>query len=185
MSLVSTCTSSVCHSHVLACHPYVNRMYSYVILMSSRCTCVSFVCHHSYVLVCHCMWLVFTCIYSVCHSYVILSWTLSMIGINIFISLNLHSVYSLFLSFVFPLLRKSISVKEDYKASCAILSRGQIETTLFLDSWWMVKGVSMNLESLTYKYVRTDLNAFTEIFFSKTKEKSKHYLKYQRSSSKT
>ena len=166
MSLVSTRTSSVCHSHVLACHPYVNRMYSYVIRMSSVCTCMSFVCH-SYVLVCHCMSLVFTCIYSVCHSYVILPWTLSMIGIKIFISLNLRSVYSLFLSFVFPLLRKSISVKEDCKASCAILSRGQIETTLFLDLWWKVNGVLTNLESLTYKYVRTDLNAITEIFFSK------------------
>ena len=52
-----------------------------------------------------------------------------MVSTEILISLNLHGVYSLFISFVFPLLRKSISVKEDYKASLAILSRGQIETT--------------------------------------------------------
>ena len=37
MSLVSTCTSSVCHSYVLVCHPYVTGMYSYVIRMSLVC----------------------------------------------------------------------------------------------------------------------------------------------------
>ena len=52
-----------------------------------------------------------------------------MVSTEILISLNLRGVYSLFISFVFPLLRKSISVKEDYKASLAILSQGQIETT--------------------------------------------------------
>ena len=52
LSVVCTCTSSVCHSYVLACHRYVNRMYSYLICMSIVCTRISFVCH-SYVLVCH------------------------------------------------------------------------------------------------------------------------------------
>ena len=31
----------------------------------------------------------------------------------------------------------------------------------------MIKEVLTNLESLAYKYVRTDLNAITEIFFSR------------------
>ena len=51
-----------------------------------------------------------------------------MINIEILISLNLRAVYSLFISFVFPSPRESISVIEDYKASCAVLSCGQIET---------------------------------------------------------
>ena len=90
-----------------------------------------------------------------------------MVGIEILISLNLRAVYSLFTSFAFPLLRKSISVKEDYKAALAILSRGQIVTTavFFWIPLWMIKGVLANLESLTYKYVRTDLTAVTRYVF--------------------
>ena len=46
---------------------------------------------------------------------------------------------SLFISFVFPLLRKSSSVKGDYKTSRAILSWGKIETTAIFfwisDEW--------------------------------------------------
>ena len=38
--------------YVLLCHPYVTRMYSYVILMSFICTRMSSI-WHSYVLVCH------------------------------------------------------------------------------------------------------------------------------------
>ena len=51
--------SSVCHSYVLAFHPYVTRMYWYVIHMSHVCTRMSSVCHsyalvrHPYVFVCH------------------------------------------------------------------------------------------------------------------------------------
>ena len=52
MSFVCTRMSSVFHSHLLVSHPYVTRMYSYVIRMSLVCTCMSPICH-SYVLVCH------------------------------------------------------------------------------------------------------------------------------------
>ena len=45
-----------------------------------------------------------------------------MINIEILISLNLRAVYSLFISFVFASPKKSISVIEDYKALCAVLS---------------------------------------------------------------
>ena len=51
--------SSVCHSYVLAFHPYVTCMYWYVIRMSHVCTRMSSVCHsyalvrHPYVFVCH------------------------------------------------------------------------------------------------------------------------------------
>ena len=113
LSLVCTRTSSVCypyvcthmssvyHSYVLVCHPYVTpmysyvipvslvctRMYPYVIHMSLACTRMSSVCC-SYVLVCHpyvaCMYLyvipmsiVCTRVSSVCHSYVVLTWTCS------------------------------------------------------------------------------------------------------------
>ena len=41
---------AICMS--LICHPYVTRMYSYVIYMSLVCTRMSSACH-SYVLVCH------------------------------------------------------------------------------------------------------------------------------------
>ena len=41
MSLVCTRMSSVCHSYVLACPPYVTFMYLYVIRMSLVCTHVS------------------------------------------------------------------------------------------------------------------------------------------------
>ena len=52
-----------------------------------------------------------------------------MLNIEVLISLNLCAVaFLLFISFAFPLLRKSISVKEDYKVLCTILSRGQIES---------------------------------------------------------
>ena len=51
---VPLCTRmpSACHSHILVCHPYVTRMYLYVICMSIVCTRMSSVCH-SYVLVRH------------------------------------------------------------------------------------------------------------------------------------
>ena len=52
MSLVCTRISSVYHSHLLVCHPYVTRVYLYVIRMSLVCTRMSSVCQ-SYVLVCH------------------------------------------------------------------------------------------------------------------------------------
>ena len=46
MSFICTCMS-------LVCHPYVTRMYSYILIcMSLVCTRISSVCH-SYVLVCH------------------------------------------------------------------------------------------------------------------------------------
>ena len=47
--LLCTRMSSVCHSYVLVSHPFVTRMYSYVILMSLVISSV----YHSYVLVCH------------------------------------------------------------------------------------------------------------------------------------
>ena len=69
MSLVWTCMSSVCHSYIFVCDPYVTRMYSCVIRVSLVCARMSSPCHscglvssvcHSYVLVCHpyvtCMW---------------------------------------------------------------------------------------------------------------------------------
>ena len=79
MLLVCTRMSSVCHSYVLVCLPYVTGMYSYFIRMSLVCTRMSSVCH-SYVLVCHPyvtrmysyvfrMSLVCTRMSSVCHSY--------------------------------------------------------------------------------------------------------------------
>ena len=44
------------------------------------------------------------------------------------ISLNLRAVYSSFISFDFPSPKKSISFIENYKSSCAVFSRDQIET---------------------------------------------------------
>ena len=38
VSVVFTRMSSVCHLYILVCHPYVTRMYSYVIYMSLVCT---------------------------------------------------------------------------------------------------------------------------------------------------
>ena len=61
MSFVCTRMSSVYHSYVLVCHPFVTRMYLYVIRISLVCTRMSSICH-SYVLVC----------LSVCHSYVLI-----------------------------------------------------------------------------------------------------------------
>ena len=54
VSCIRFCTrmSSVFHSYVLVCHPYVSRMYSYVIRVSLVCTRMSSACH-SYVLACH------------------------------------------------------------------------------------------------------------------------------------
>ena len=99
-----------------------------------------------------------------------------MFNIEILISLNLHPVFFIILffffyslSFVSPLLTKSISVKNDYKASCAILLQGQIETAAIFfrihDKW--LRGVLANLKSLTYKYVTNDLNTITKTFFSR------------------
>ena len=48
----SNCMSSVCHSYILVCHPYVPRIYSYVIPMLLVYIRMSFLCH-SYVFVCH------------------------------------------------------------------------------------------------------------------------------------
>ena len=72
-----------------------------------------------------------------------------MFNIEILISLNLRPVFFIILffffyslSFVSPLLTKSISVKNDYKASCAILLQGQIETAAIFfrihDKWLRV-----------------------------------------------
>ena len=67
---------SVCHLHVLVCHPYVTRMYSYIIRISLVCARILSVCHsyvirmYSYVPVVVC-----TRMSSVCHSYVVLSWS--------------------------------------------------------------------------------------------------------------
>ena len=66
--------------YVLVCHPYITRMYSYVIRMLVVCTSMSSVCH-LYVLICHpydtrmyskviYMSLICTHMPSVCHSYV-------------------------------------------------------------------------------------------------------------------
>ena len=93
MPLVRTRMSFVCHLYALVCHPYVTRMYSYVIRISLVCIRISFVCH-SYVILCHpyvtrmysyasrmysyvlvCYPYV-TRMSSVCHSYVVLPWTL-------------------------------------------------------------------------------------------------------------
>ena len=54
VTVVWTRMSSVCHSHVLECHPYITHMYSYAIRMS----------------------LVYTRMSSVCHLYVVLPWTI-------------------------------------------------------------------------------------------------------------
>ena len=69
--------SLVCNpklSLILVCHPYVTRMYSYVIRMSLVCNPMSFVCH-SYVLVCHPyvtrMYSYVIRMSSLCHSYVL------------------------------------------------------------------------------------------------------------------
>ena len=80
MSLTCTRMSSVCHSYILKCHPYVTCIDSYIIRMSLVCTSMSSVCH-SHLLVCHPyvarmnsyairMSLVCTRIPFVCHSYV-------------------------------------------------------------------------------------------------------------------
>ena len=85
MSLVCARMSSVCHSHLLICHPYITGMYLYAILMSLLCTCIPSV-FQSYVFVCHPyvtrmhsyfihMSLACTRKSSVCHSYVVLPWT--------------------------------------------------------------------------------------------------------------
>ena len=58
ISLVFTRMSSVCHSYALVCHPYVTRLHSYVTGMSLVC--------NPYV----------TRMSSVCHSSVVLPWTL-------------------------------------------------------------------------------------------------------------
>lgn len=48
----------------------------------------------------------------------------------------------------------------------------------------MIKRVLINLESLTYEYVRTDSNAIIKIFSPEKLEKPENYLKHG-SSSKT
>ena len=64
--------------------------------------------------------------------------------------------------------KKSISVKEDYNLMRNNFARSNWNRSYFLlDSWWIVKGVLANLESQTYKYVTTDLNTITKIFFSR------------------
>ena len=106
MHLYVTCMPTVCHCFVLVCQSYVTRMcsyliylYSYAILMSLACTRMypyvnrmySYVtvCH-LYLLVCHPyvtrmylyvirVSLVSTRTSSLCHSYVVLPWTISNI----------------------------------------------------------------------------------------------------------
>ena len=52
MSLVWTCMSSVCHSYIFVCDPYVTRTCSCVIRVSLVCARMSSPCH-SCGLVCH------------------------------------------------------------------------------------------------------------------------------------
>ena len=77
VSLVCTRMPFVCDSYVLVYHPYVTRLYSYVIRMSLVCTlCLPYVpvchlyvtCMYSYVIR---MSLICTRMSSVCHSYVL------------------------------------------------------------------------------------------------------------------
>ena len=67
MSLVCTRMPSVCHSCILVCHPYVNRIYPYVIRVSLVCTHMSSVCVTRMRF--------YPRMSSVCHSYVVLAWT--------------------------------------------------------------------------------------------------------------
>ena len=60
----------ICHSYALLCHPRVTRMYLYVIRMSTVCTRMSSVCH-SYVLGYHPRVTLCTYLSFVCHSYVL------------------------------------------------------------------------------------------------------------------
>ena len=59
MSLVCSLMSSLCHSYVLVCHPFVTRMYLYDILLLLVFSCMSYLS------------LVRTCISSFCYSYVL------------------------------------------------------------------------------------------------------------------
>ena len=85
--------SSVCHSCVSICHPYIIPIFLYVLRMSLIRTRMLFVCHlyvilcHSYVariysylllisLACICMSLVCHSYVLVCHMYVLLPWTI-------------------------------------------------------------------------------------------------------------
>ena len=52
MSLVCSRMSSLCHSYVFVCHPFVTRMYSYVILLLLVCICMTSF-YYSYFLACH------------------------------------------------------------------------------------------------------------------------------------
>ena len=106
MSVVFTRMSSVCHSYVLLCHPYVTCIYSNAICMSTVCTRMSSVCH-TYVRVSHshilCMYsyvirmsriysyvipmsLVCIRMSSVCHSPVVLPWTIFCYSLEISIN---------------------------------------------------------------------------------------------------
>ena len=67
LSLVCARMSSICHWHVLGCHPYVTRVHLCAICMLLVCTRMSSACHLG-VLVCHPH---VTRTSSVCHSYVI------------------------------------------------------------------------------------------------------------------
>ena len=129
-----------CHSYVnrmysyvvrmsLVCHPHVS-MYSYVIHMSLVCTRQSSTCH-SYVLLCHPY---VTRISFVCHSYVDLPWWYSNINF-------IKYACSLFIvcKFCFFLTKKSISVKEDYKAS-----------------WQYFQEVKLKLQLLSFGSVMND-----------------------------
>ena len=83
--------SSVYHSYVLVCHPYLTGIYSYDIFMSLVCHPYVLVCHpyvlvcHPYVLVCHPyvtrMPSVCTCMSSICHSYVLVCTCLSSVSL--------------------------------------------------------------------------------------------------------
>ena len=82
------------------------------------------------------------------------------------ILLNWRAVYHWFISFVFPhqenpfLLKRIIKTYEQYfhvvKLKLQLFSFGSVIND---------QGVLANLESLTCKYVRTDLNAIPKIFF--------------------
>ena len=134
------CMSFVCQSYVPVCHWYV-------ICMSLVCTRTSFVCHsyvirmsvctrlsstcHSYVRLCHPY---VTRISFVCHSYVDLPWWYSNINF-------IKYACSLFIvcKFCFFLTKKSISVKEDYKAS-----------------WQYFQEVKLKLQLLSFGSVMND-----------------------------
>ena len=140
MSIVCARMSLVCHLYVtrmysyvvrmsLVCHPHVS-MYSYVIHMSLVCTRLSSTCH-SYVLLCHPY---VTRISFVYHSYVDLPWWYSNINF-------IKYACSLFIvcKFCFFLTKKSISVKEDYKAS-----------------WQYFQEVKLKLQLLSFGSVMND-----------------------------